>query len=89
MTRIFDHYQDRPEPADYDPYDRQTVIPEGLSEDEMVKFLITDFKKDTGIDLDEDDVRQALRITILEQRGGAYLNSLGRPLPDAAHERRR
>ena len=71
MTRIFDHAQDRPEPADYDPYDRKTVIPEGLSEDEVVEFLITDFKKDTGIDLDEDDVRQTLRRTILEQRGGA------------------
>jgi len=47
-------------------FDRRIEIPDGLTEDQAVAFVIEAYRNDTGVDLPEDDVRADVR----EQMGG-------------------
>jgi len=46
---------------------RTIEIPDGMSEDDAVAFVIKTYKDDTGVDLDEAAVRESVR----EQMGGS------------------
>jgi hypothetical protein len=48
-------------------FKRTVSIPEGLTEDQAVAFVINAYKEDTGVELEEAAVRESVR----EQMGGA------------------
>lgn len=45
----------------HEQFDRTINIPDGLTEDEAVAFVIEAYKKETGLKLDADDVRTGVR----------------------------
>ena len=45
----------------HEQFDRTIEIPDGLDEDEAVRFVVDQYKQVTGVDLDEGDVRAEVR----------------------------
>lgn len=45
----------------HEQFDRTINIPDGLSEDQAVAFVIEEYRKKTGIDLPDADVRPEVR----------------------------
>lgn len=45
----------------HEQFDRTINIPDGLAEDEAVAFVIEAYKKETGLNLDANDVRAEVR----------------------------
>ncbi|QZA09629.1 hypothetical protein K3U94_10630 [Mycolicibacter heraklionensis] len=45
----------------HEQFDRTINIPDGLTEDEAVAYLVAEYKKETGVELDADDVRADVR----------------------------
>lgn len=45
----------------HEQFDRTIEIPDGLDEDQAVRFVVDRYKQMTGVDLDEEDVRAEVR----------------------------
>lgn len=66
MAELDDNLEDEIRRQVSEQFDRRIEVPDGLTEDEAVAFVIEQYKKQTGVELPDADVRADVR----QQMGG-------------------
>jgi hypothetical protein len=61
MAELDDNLEDEIRRQVKEQFDRTIEIPDGLTEDEAVASVIEQYKKQTGVELSEADVRAEVR----------------------------
>jgi hypothetical protein len=61
MAELDDNLEDEIRRQVKEQFDRRIEIPDGLTEDEAVASVIEQYKKETGVELPEADVRAEVR----------------------------